>query len=85
MVQYTVVVEGMRCGMCEAHVNDAIRRAFPVRKLKSSHTKNETVFLADGPIDEARLRQVLGETGYTVGAITSAPWEKRGLFSRKRD
>ena len=28
MVKITLDVEGMACGMCEAHVNDAIRKAF---------------------------------------------------------
>ena len=32
MWKYTVEVNGMMCGMCEAHVNDAIRKAFPVKK-----------------------------------------------------
>ena len=27
MVKITLEVEGMACGMCEAHVNDAIRKA----------------------------------------------------------
>ena len=36
MLQYTIVVEGMACSMCEAHVNDAIRKAFPVKKVTSS-------------------------------------------------
>ena len=27
MLQYTVTVEGMACSMCEAHVNEAVRRA----------------------------------------------------------
>ena len=39
MVKITLEVEGMACGMCEAHVNDAIRKAFPVKKVTSSHTK----------------------------------------------
>ena len=30
MYQTTVGVDGMMCGMCEAHVNDAVRKAFPV-------------------------------------------------------
>ena len=38
MLQYTIVVEGMACSMCEAHVNDAIRKAFPVKKVTSSHS-----------------------------------------------
>ncbi len=30
MIQYTLSIEGMQCGMCESHINDAIRNAFPV-------------------------------------------------------
>ena len=29
MWKYTVEVNGMMCGMCEAHVNDAVRKACP--------------------------------------------------------
>ena len=32
MYKITAEVEGMACGMCEAHVNDAIRVAFDVKK-----------------------------------------------------
>ena len=39
MVKITLEVEGMACGMCEAHVNDVIRKVFPVKKVTSSHTK----------------------------------------------
>ena len=81
MTKYTVMVDGMQCGMCEAHVNDAVRKVFPVQKVTSSHRKGETVFLSEAPIDEAHLRQVIGDTGYTVTAVSSQPWEKKGLFS----
>ena len=43
MIKTTVKVDGMMCGMCEAHINDAIRRNFNVKKVKSSHSKGETV------------------------------------------
>ena len=44
MFKTTMKVEGMMCGMCEAHVNDAVRREFPkVKKVTSSHGKGETV------------------------------------------
>ena len=43
MYQTTVGVDGMMCGMCEAHVNDAVRKAFPVKKVTSSHGKGQTV------------------------------------------
>ena len=32
MIETTVKVDGMMCGMCEAHVSDAIRGALPVKK-----------------------------------------------------
>ena len=28
MLKYTLKVDGMACGMCEAHVNDAVRKAY---------------------------------------------------------
>ena len=47
MVKITVGIDGMACGMCEAHINEAVRNAFPVKKVTSSHTKKETVILTD--------------------------------------
>ena len=81
MYQTTVGVDGMMCGMCEAHVNDAVRKAFPVKKVTSSHGKGETVILSDEPLDADKLREAINATGYQVGDITSAPYEKKGLFS----
>ena len=56
MLQYTIVVEGMACSMCEAHVNDAIRKAFPVKKVTSSHSKGQTQILCENRLDEDALR-----------------------------
>ena len=52
MIQTTVQVSGMACSMCEAHINDAIRAAFSVEKVSSSHSKGETVILSQEPLDE---------------------------------
>ena len=81
-MKYTVGVDGMACGMCEAHVNDAVRKTFPVKKVTSSHSKKQTVLVTQEPIDEVRLREVINATGYTVQSVNSEPYEKRGLFSR---
>ena len=45
MLKITLGVDGMMCGMCESHVNDAVRKAFPVKKVTSSHGKGQTVIL----------------------------------------
>ena len=79
MLKITARVDGMQCGMCEAHVNDAVRKAFDVKKVTSSHTKNQTVILSEQPIDEQALRDVINRTGYEVTSLTSEPYEKKGL------
>lgn len=55
-MQTTVKVSGMACSMCEVHINDAVRGAFPVKKVASSHDKGETVILSEQALDEAALR-----------------------------
>ena len=61
---------------------DAIRKAFSVKKVTSSHGKGETVILTESDIDEAALRSTIGATGYEVKAVSKEPYEKKGLFHR---
>ena len=84
MIKYTLVVEGMQCSMCESHVNNAVRKAFPVKKVQSSHSKGQTIVIAEEPLDEQQLRDAIDATGYTVGSIASEPYENKGLFSSWR-
>lgn len=81
MIQTTIQIDGMMCGMCEAHINDAIRNAFPVKKVSASRAKGEAVILSEAPIDADALTAVIQKTGYTPGAVKAeeaAP--KKGLF-----
>ena len=81
MIKTTVQVAGMACGMCESHVNEAIRNAFSVKKVTSSHAKNLTEIVSEEELDADKIRSVISETGYEVGDITSQPYKKKGLFS----
>ncbi len=83
MVKITVGIDGMVCGMCEAHINEAVRTAFQVKKVTSSHTRKETVIMAEREIPEPELRKVIAEAGYDVMGVNWAPYEKKGLFARK--
>lgn len=78
MWKYTVRVTGMMCGMCESHVNDAVRRAFPVKKVTSSRSKKETTVIAETELDEAALREAIRATGYDAGEIRKEPWGEEG-------
>ncbi len=83
MVKITVGIDGMACSMCEAHINEAVRNAFSVKKVTSSHTRKETVILAEREIPEPALRKVIAEAGYDVMSVNWAPYEKKGLFARR--
>ena len=80
MLKITVQVDGMMCGMCESHVNDAVRKTFQVKKVMSSHSKGQTVILTENDIDEGTLRSAIGATGYEVKAVSKEPYEKKGLL-----
>ena len=82
MWKYTIQVNGMMCGMCESHVNDAVRKALPVKKVTSSRSKNETTVIAETELDEGALRAAISAAGYDVREIRREPWEKKGLFGR---
>ena len=70
MIKITVAVDGMQCGMCEAHINDAIRKSFSVKKVKSSKRKKQTVILTENDIPDAAIIEAIADTGYTPGEIS---------------
>ena len=85
MVKYQLKIGGMACGMCEAHVNDAIRQNFAVKKVQSSHTRGQCTVLAEQEFNEEKLREVLHQTGYELqGLEKSEVQSKGGFFARFR-
>jgi len=70
--------------MCEAHINEAVRNAFQVKTVTSSHTKRQTVIIAEQGIPEQELKRVVAKAGYDVVSVNSQPYEKKGLFSALR-
>ena len=80
MIEITLKIEGMMCGMCESHVNAAVRNAFDVKKVTSSHSDKETVIISEDDIPDEKIKEVIAETGYELKEITRKPYEKKGLF-----
>ena len=83
MFKTTLKIDGMMCGMCEAHVNEAIRNALPsAKKVTSSHTKGESSFITETEPDKVTLKEVIDKTGYTVMNVEIQPYTKKflGLF-----
>ena len=88
MIRTVLKIDGMMCGMCEAHINDCIRREFAVKKVSSSHSAGETVILSDAPLDEEKLRRAIASSGYTLLSCSAAAAAERhgflaSLFGKK--
>lgn len=79
MIKITANVDGMACGMCEAHINNAVRQNFAVKKVISSHRKGKTEILAENSIEDERLKDVIAQSGYTVTGIHTEPYDKKGF------
>ena len=80
MKRITMKIDGMMCGMCEAHVCDAIRKAVPsARKVKASRHKKEASFLTDEAIDTDLLKEAVDSTGYICQGVETASYERKGL------
>ncbi len=79
MYKITIGVDGMACGMCEAHINNAIRNEFSVKKVTSSHAKKKTEIISETELDEKRVISIIENTGYKVTDYNSEPYEKKGF------
>ena len=84
MEKIMIGIEGMACGMCEAHINEDVRNAFQVKKVTSSHTKKQTVIIAKKDIPEQELKNVIAKASYDAILVNREPYEKKRLFSAFR-
>ncbi len=84
MIKTTIVVDGMMCGMCEAHVCDAIRKAIPsAKKVAASNKKGNVAFISENEIDKDLIKKTIAETGNTFVTVLSEPYKKNPLFEKK--
>ena len=77
MKKYILGIDGMGCGMCEMHVENAIRKTFRVKKAKASHLTNRLVVFTEDNLVENDFSNALKETGYRVTSFERAPAIKR--------
>ncbi len=83
MYKTTLKIDGMMCGMCEAHIADVIRKTISdAKKLSVSHTKGMATFLSENEPPKDDLIQAIAATGYTCLSVDSETYVKKGLFGR---
>ncbi|MBQ7353233.1 MAG: heavy-metal-associated domain-containing protein [Clostridia bacterium] len=67
-MKYILTIDGMACGMCEAHINNTVRNEVKVKNVKSSYKKGTTTIIAD-ELNEQKLVEAINKTGYKVLSI----------------
>lgn len=80
MIKYTLKIDGMKCGMCEAHVCDIIRKNIEAKKVKASHKKNEASFVLDNEADISKVIEQIKAMGYNVLDVKTEEYKKKFIF-----
>jgi len=69
----TLLVEGMMCGHCEAHVKEALEKVDGVAEALCDHEKGTAEILVNGPVDESALKAAVEGAGYTFKGVAEDP------------
>lgn len=64
-----ITVTGMMCPNCEKHMEEAIKKAFKVKKVKADHEKNLVEIISKEPLSEETLSKVVADEGYSFGGM----------------
>ncbi len=85
MIKTIIKIDGMMCGMCEAHICDMIRNTIPsAKKVSASHSKGEASFITESAVDSDQLKKAVDATGYTCLSLESLPYEKKSWLPWKK-
>ncbi len=82
MNKYILNIKGMRCGMCEMHVQDAVRNKYNIVKAKASYLKKELIVISELDLSIDDFHLAIDPTGYEI--INYQKQEaKKGFFGWK--
>ena len=80
MQKITLEIDGMMCGMCEAHMNDLIRNHNKVQKVSSSVSRGETEIISEDVLDLSNLGEQVNGIGYELLDVKTEPYQKKKFF-----
>ena len=63
---YKLEIPDMKCGMCELHIEDTIRKSVKVKKVVANRFKNRATIYSNEPLDIDSLKEAIEMTGYRV-------------------
>ena len=82
MNKYILGIDGMKCGMCEMHVEDTVRKNFNYKKVKASHLSNSLVVITPSELSESDFVKAFYPTGYRITSYQKTNAVKKLFFWR---
>ena len=82
MNKYIIGIDGMRCGMCEMHVEEVVRKNIKIKKAKASRFKNQLVVITELDLIKEDFLKVIDPTGYKITSFEKLE-AKHSLFGWK--
>ena len=73
-------VEGMSCGMCKAHINDAVRKIKGVKKVNADRIKGEVLIIGQDDTEIKDMKDAISQQGYRVISEYKEPYKEKGFF-----
>lgn len=64
-----VMVEGMKCGNCAAHVERALNEICGITSATVNLTEKVAYIELSHPIEDEKIKQAIDEAGYSVTGI----------------
>ena len=72
MNKYILGIDGMKCGMCEIHVEEAIEKKIKAKRVKASRIKNNLIVITEDNLSEDDFLDMLEPTGYRITSFERA-------------
>ena len=82
MIKYILGIDGMKCAMCEIHVEEALEKRVEHKRVNASHLKNEVVVISPLDLTQNDFKLVLDPTGYRITSFKKEE-AKHTLFGWK--
>ena len=82
MNKYILGIDGVKCGMCEMHVEDTVRKSFNYEKVKANRFKSEVVLISQDEINHEDFVKAFYPTGYRITSYQKTQAVKKLFFWR---
>ena len=79
MIRTYITVKGMMCGNCEKHVVNAMKDNFDIKKVDASRSEKLVTVISEKPLDKAKVKKVISDTGYEYVDMTEEEVIKKGF------